>query len=112
MARGLPFRWWTLEPEGTGTVLRITRIAESTTRVALRLEGRIEAQWATLLERECSSLLGYFGAVSVDLAGVVSVDRSGVDALARLHHAGVEIRGASDLLQSILEAEGVPVAPN
>ena len=91
-------------------MLRITSDAISATRVALTLEGRIVAQWATLLERECSSLLGYFGTVSVDLAGVVAVDRFGVEALARLHRASVEIRGASSLLSSILEAEGVPVA--
>lgn len=90
-------------------MLRITSDAVSATRVVLRLEGRIVAQWATLLERECSSLLGYFGAVSVNLAGVVVVDRYGIDALARLHRAGVDILGASDLLSSVLEAEGVPV---
>jgi hypothetical protein len=73
-------------------MLRITREEGSDSRATLRLEGGVVAEWAALLERECSDLLGSSEAVSLDLAGVRLVDRAGIEALERLSLAGVEIR--------------------
>ncbi len=88
-------------------MLRITREEGSCSRALLRLEGSIVAEWAALLERECSGLLRSRGAVSLDLAGVRFVDRAGVEVLKRLSRAGVEIRCPSGPVASVLEAEGV-----
>jgi anti-anti-sigma regulatory factor len=90
-------------------MLRITRHDTPGQHLALRLEGRLVAQWAELLERECATLLESSDALVVDLCGVVVLDRTGVAALGRLHHAGVAIRGCSDILAGILESEGIPV---
>ena len=90
-------------------VLRITREVGSRSRATLRLEGSVVAEWAALLERECSGLLRSRGAVSLDLAGVRFVDRAGVEALERLSRAGVEIRCPSGPVASVLEAEGIRV---
>jgi len=73
-------------------MLRITHGEETGNRATLRLEGTIGAEWAELLERECAALLGTGTAVSLDLSGVLLVGTAGLDALARLDHAGVEIR--------------------
>ncbi len=89
--------------------LRITREEGSRSRALLRLEGSIVAEWAALLERECSGLLRSRGAVSLDLAGVRLVDRSGVEALERLSRAGVEIRCRPGPVAGVLEGEGVRV---
>ena len=89
--------------------LRITRERGSRFRARLRLEGRVVAEWAALLERECLDLLLSRGAVSLDLAGVVFVDRAGVEVLGRLSHMGVEIRCRSRLIASVLEGEGIRV---
>ena len=89
--------------------LRITRQRGSRYRANLRLEGRLVAEWAALLERECLDLLLSRGAVSLDLAGVVFVDRAGVDVLGRISHMGVEIHCRSRLIASVLEGEGVRV---
>ncbi len=94
--------------------LRITRLKGSRSRATLKLatlklEGGVIAEWAALLERECSDLLRPGGAVSLDLAGVSFVDRAGVEALKRLSRAGVEIRCPSGPVASVLEAEGVRV---
>ena len=89
--------------------LRITRVDGSTSRVTLRLEGRVAAQWAALLERECSDLLRSRDAVSLELAGVSFVDRAGVRALERLSRTGVEIRCRPGAVASVLEGEGIPV---
>ena len=90
--------------------VRITREERSGVRARLRLEGRLVADGAALLERECSGLLRSQGAVSLDLAGVNFVDRAGVDALARLSHAGVEIRCCPGAVVGVLEGEGVRVS--
>lgn len=91
-------------------MLRITRDRPSAARAYLRLEGRLVGSWATIVELECSALLRGVATVGVDLSGVDVLDRSGVEALERLHRLGVEIRGCSDLVASILEGEGIPAA--
>jgi|SRR5215467_3778656 len=88
---------------------RITREKGSRARAMLRLEGRVVAEWAALLERECSELLRSSTPVSLDLAGVGFVDRAGVEALERLSRAGVEIRCPSGAVASVLLGEGVRV---
>ena len=75
----------------------------------LKLEGRLVAEWADLLERECSDLLRPSTSVSLDLADVSFVDRAGVEALERLSRAGVEIRCPSGAVASVLLGEGVRV---
>jgi hypothetical protein len=92
--------------------LRITREDGSAARERLSLEGCVVAEWAALLERECFAVLRSQGSVSLDLVGVNFVDRAGIDALRRLSHVGVEIRCRPGPVASVLEAEGVRVAPD
>jgi ABC-type transporter Mla MlaB component len=89
--------------------LRITREEGSRSRATLKLEGSVVAEWAALLEHECSDLLRFSTSVSLDLAGVGFVDRAGVEALERLSRAGVEIRCPSGAVASVLLGEGVRV---
>ena len=89
--------------------LRITRKKGSRSRATLVLEGKVAAEWAVLLERECSDLLRSRLAVSLDLAGVTFVDRVGVQTLGRLSRMGVEIRCRPGPVASVLEGEGIRV---
>jgi anti-anti-sigma regulatory factor len=89
--------------------LRITRRKGSRSRATLRLEGRVVAEWAALLERECSELLRSRREVVLDLAAVTFVDRAGVRTIGRLSRAGVEIRSRPGAVASVLEGEGIPV---
>lgn len=89
--------------------LRITREGGSRSRATLKLEGKVLAGWAALLEQECSELFRSRRLVVLDLAGVTFVDRSGVETLERLSRAGAEIRCSPGAVASVLEAEGVPV---
>jgi hypothetical protein len=73
------------------------------------LEGRVVAEWAALLERECSDLLRSRRAVSLDLAGVTFVDGAGAQTLERLSRTGVEIRCRPGPVASVLEGEGIRV---
>jgi anti-anti-sigma regulatory factor len=89
--------------------LRITRRKGSRSRATLVLEGKVAAEWATLLERECSGLLRSHLAVSLDLAGVIFVDRAGIRTLGRLSRKGVEILCCRGPVASVLEGEGITV---
>jgi len=95
--------------EEVNVTLRITRKRGSRSRATLVLEGKVVAEWAALLERECSDLLRSRRAVSLDLAGVSFVDRAGVRALGRVSRRGVEVRCFPGPVACVLEGEGIRV---
>ena len=88
-------------------MLRIQRYDVNTIAVTLVLQGRIAAEWADLLERECATLMRSRSRVTLDLSEVVFVGRSGVEALRRLRRAGARVKGCTPLIAAILEQEGV-----
>jgi hypothetical protein len=88
-------------------VLRISRDDGRAHGVTLKIDGRLVGAWAALLEHECYDAMREAAEVSVDLSGVAVIDRAAIDALGRLDDAGVAIRGCSDLVRSILAAEGI-----
>jgi ABC-type transporter Mla MlaB component len=88
-------------------VLRITRDEELSLGVTFKLEGRLVERYTTLLEDESRTALAAAGAVVLDLSGIAVIDRAGIEALQRLDRAGVTIVGCSELLASILVAEGI-----
>ena len=90
-------------------VLRITQNHGADAGAVMRLEGRIAAESAALLEQECSQLLLDRAEVSLDLAGVDFVDRTGVEVLARLSQAGAEILCPSGPVASVLEGAGIHI---
>ena len=89
--------------------LRITREGGSRSRATLKLEGKVVAEWAALLERECSELLRSRRLVVLDLADVTFVDRNGIQTFERLSQAGVEIHCRPGAVASVLEGEGIHV---
>ena len=90
-------------------MLRITRDDTERGTVLLKLEGRLTQDLVDFLVQECSALHGRARPVVLNLSGVAVVDRAGVEALRRLQSMGCAIRGCSDLIASILEAEGILV---
>jgi anti-anti-sigma regulatory factor len=89
--------------------LRITRRKAPRSRATLVLEGKVAAEWAALLERECSGLLRSHPSLSLDLSGVTFVDRGGLQAFRRLSRRGVGIVCVPGPVASVLEGEGIPV---
>jgi anti-anti-sigma regulatory factor len=89
--------------------LRITRERGSRSRATLKVEGKVVAEWAALLERECSELLPSRRLVVLDLAGVTFIDRTGIQIFERLSRAGVEIHCRPGAVASVLEGEGIHV---
>jgi len=86
-------------------MLRITRQNTGT----LRLEGRVVQPFLEVLERECSELLGATDHLTLDLSSVTLVDRAGIETLKGLQRRGVRLRGCSDPVGSVLQAEDIAV---
>src|SRR5262245_55805177 len=93
-------------------VLRITQSAGSDSGAILRLEGRVVAEVAGVLEQECFELLKSRDEVSLDLTGVSFVDLAGIEVLQRLSLAGAEILCPSGVVASVLEGAGIRVTLN
>jgi len=90
-------------------VLRIQRLDVNARTVSLVLQGRIVAEWADLLERECAELMLSPLRVVLDLSEVVFIGRHGVEVLGRLGRAGVRVIGCTPLIAAMLEQEGIAV---
>jgi anti-anti-sigma regulatory factor len=84
-------------------MLRIQRHDEDSNTVTLVLQGRIVAEWADLLERECGELMRSDLRVALDLSEVVFIGRYGVEALGRLRRAGARVIGCTPLIAAMLE---------
>jgi len=109
MACRMPFHLRVSSDEDDAVTLRITLEEESGSRAQFRLEGRLVAEWAALLERECVDVLRSQRRVRLDVADVNFVDRAGLEVITRLSRAGVEICCRAGPVASVLEGEGVPV---
>lgn len=70
-------------------MLRITHVSNNGDQkngkaVTLKLEGHIHAEWVTLLEHECRTLMDQEKQVRLDFSGVLYVDLNGVEMLRQL----------------------------
>ena len=90
-------------------MLRIQRHDVNARTVSLVLQGRIAAEWADLLERECAELMRSKLHVVLDLSEVVFIGRYGVEALGRLGRAGVRVIVCTPLIAAMLKQEGIAV---
>ncbi len=87
-------------------MLRITRVEESPGVATLKVEGRIAADWAGVLQEEVRRALGEKGAVVLDFAEVRFVDRQGVEMLRQMREAKIRIVNCPPLIEELLaEAE-------
>ncbi|MBI3447863.1 MAG: hypothetical protein HY049_02920 [Acidobacteria bacterium] len=75
----------------------------------LILQGRIEGEWAELLEREGLESIRRGRRVVLDFSGVVFIGRSGIQALVCLVWAGAGIVGCTPLIADVLAQEGIEV---
>ena len=89
-------------------MLKITRIQESGSDVLLKLEGKIMAQWAALLDGECRSYLRQNKAVHLDCSHVEFVDDRGVDVLNSLPHNHVTLMSMPGFVTELLHIGGQP----
>jgi ABC-type transporter Mla MlaB component len=83
-------------------VLRISSAAEAGSLVTLKVEGALVGDWVPLLEAECLRHLDARTLVELDFAGVSFVDRDGVAMVRSLITRGVQVAGASTLVNALL----------
>lgn len=87
-------------------MLKITTVAERPQSVRLRLDGKITAQWAILLDGVCRAYLQRQKAVELDCANVDFIDARGVDVLNALARGNVVLQGAPSFITQMLESGG------
>jgi anti-anti-sigma regulatory factor len=86
-------------------MLRLTRTAQSPSRVVIKAEGQVVAQWVSVLEDECRGLAGGHHRVVLDLAGVTYLDARGVRLIQALSAGPVSIVNCSPLVEELLAEE-------
>ena len=87
-------------------MLKITKIIDSRSGVLLKLEGKITAQWAALLDGVCRSLLRDEKTVYLDCANVDFIDARGVEVLNSLPRTQVILMGAPGFVTELLQIGG------
>ena len=87
-------------------MLKITKIQESGRDVLLKLEGKITAQWAALLDGECRAYLRKRKTVHLDCSHVEYIDGRGVEVLNALPRAHVTLMSAPALMTELLQIGG------
>jgi len=83
-------------------VLRITKVEESPTLVTLKLEGKIDSDWVSLLERECLGVLQGERKVVLDLSDVTFVDGGGVEILGKMTAEGIHVINCAAPIEDLL----------
>ena len=87
-------------------MLKITKIQENKNDVLLKLEGKITAEWATLLDGECRVLLQEKKAVYLDCSHVDFIDARGVEVLNNLPRTQVTLMSAPGYVTELLQTGG------
>ncbi len=86
-------------------MVKITHIAQDTTRITLKLEGRLVGQWVDALKSECERYLTRRSTILLDLSGVSFVDAQGLTTLKALRGQGVELGACSLFIAGLLPGE-------
>ncbi len=89
-------------------MLKISKTAANGSHVVLKLEGKITAQWAELLDRECKAALKSRKTVALDCAAVDFLDQRGVEVLKRLSRKQVILVSAPGYMTELLQIGGQP----
>jgi len=87
-------------------VLRITKVAEDSSTVTMKLEGKLASDWVPLLEEECLTCLNEKQKVLLDFSEVTFVDGPGVELLSKLAGEGIKVVDCCELIKELLERGG------
>ncbi len=87
-------------------MLRITKVAEDSSTVTMKLEGKLASDWVPLLEGECLTCLKGKRTVLLDFSEVTFVDGRGVEMLSKLAGKGIKVVDCDELIKELLEGGG------
>ncbi len=83
-------------------MLRITKETESPSHVTMKLEGRITADWVSLLEKECRRALRGRRELILDFSEVRFVDNRAVEMLGKMSGKKFRVINCCDLIKDLL----------
>ena len=83
-------------------MLRITKVTESPSLVTMKLEGRITADWVSLLEKECRRALRGRRELILDFSEVRFVDNRAVEMLGKMSGKKIRVINCCDLIKDLL----------
>ncbi len=89
-----------------GIVLRITKVAEDSSTVTMKLEGKLASDWVPLLEGECLTCLKDNRKVFLDFSEVTFVDDRGAEMVNKLAGEGIKVVDCCELIKELLEGGG------
>ena len=84
-------------------MLRITRTSENGSPVTLKLEGKIHAEWVSLLQQECQTLVREKKDVLLDFAEVTYMDIQGIKLIRSLPARSIRIINAPAFIEELLD---------
>jgi len=87
-------------------VLRITKVAEDSSTVTMKLEGKLASDWVPLLEGECLTCLKDNRKVLLDFSEVTFVDGPGAEMVKKLAGEGIKVADCCELIKELLEGGG------
>jgi anti-anti-sigma regulatory factor len=89
-------------------MLRIEQTGEDDDKVSMKLEGRVVAQWVSLLEEECLRVLQARKRLILDFAGVSFIDPDGIAILEKVRNERAQIVNACPFVSELLRLKGTP----
>ena len=87
-------------------MLRITKVAEDSTTVTMKLEGKLASDWVPLLEGECLSCVKENQKVLLDFSEVTFVDGRGAEVVNKLAGKGIKVVDCDELIKELLKGGG------
>ncbi len=87
-------------------MLRITKVAEDSSTVTMKLEGKLASDWVPLLEGECLTCLKGKRKVLLDFSEVTFVDSRGAEVVNKLAGKGNKVVDCDELIKEMLEGGG------
>ncbi len=83
----------------------ITTVSENETRVELRVEGQLVADWSSVLQQECQKILHHEREVFLDCSRLAFIDSQGVAVLKQLQTEGLRMAQVPPLMKDIFEGQ-------
>ncbi len=87
-------------------MLRITKIAEDSSTVTMKLEGKLASDWVPLLEGECLTCLKENRKVLLDFSEVTFIDGRGAEVVNKLAGEGIKVVDCCELIKELLKGGG------
>jgi len=89
-------------------MLRITSVRKDRGTVTLKVEGKIHADWVSLLEQECLRLVHQQKQVRLDFSGVSYVDPEGIQVVRNFPNGHIQIINCPRFIVELLDRGGQP----